>query len=806
VTADPIPPRPPPLPVQDYEELVTLPLLDELLPRLESKSPERALDLDEVASRLRRGDRLLLWGAARLAAGIDPRLESLLRWAVSAPDAGDRPAPAPPPGPPAPGPLDLEGIFGRGGALDRARRDYREAQEEMARRVDGALRGGEILLVEGGTGVGKSLGYLVPALGVAIERGERIVVSTHTRNLQVQLLRQDIPLAARLAGSAVPVALLMGRANYLCGRALSAVVSGGGEAVDPGVGEGWTPRSALAVALASLLDDRGEVESCAGLPGVPANSLERLRGGDERCPARACSLWKGCPLQRARARAASARLVVVNHSLLLSDLSAGGSILGGYELLVVDEAHHLDRVATEHFGRTMGPGDLGRVFDILGERGRDGEHPGWRTVESFLAEHLEPEAVGRIRARWEGVRDLLPETKRAYGDFFRALERGAPPPPPPARTTRLRYRSGPELFGEMAEEVRSTATELTALDRALESLVTVLDDQAHRLEPVARPLQDVVAWSAATRTLLETFTFLTRADDEDHVFWLEVGRKGRAVRVGSNPVFVGGPISELLRGTPRSAVLTSATLSVGGSFEFVLRNLGLESGEGVETLRLPSPFDYESQSLFVVAGYTRPPTDPEYERDVARILVRLSAAQGRRILCLFTSVSMQGRVAALLRGEALAGPLLVQGAGEGRDELAGRLRGERGAVLLGLASFWEGVDFPGEALEILVIPRLPFPVPTDPLVQARTERIEAEGANGFLDYAVPEAILRFKQGVGRLIRSRRDRGVVVLLDSRLARRSYGLRMLHALPARPALLQDEDLLVEEVDRFFLSPSP
>lgn len=790
-------------PVDTFEDLREIPLLSNVLAWLESKRSERAPSLELVVERLVEGDSQLLLVGLPLAKSVDSRLEAILRWAL---DRGGGRADDDAP----PGSFGLEGdlpttaeVFGEEGLLARLFQDFRPQQELMAERIGASIEAEEILVVEAGTGVGKSLGYLIPAMKSALETGRRVVISTHTKNLQAQLLDKDIPLAHRLLGIPVDAALLMGRSNYVCARALNALlarISGfepllGGELIQE---HDWTPRALLVLILAVLLDDEGILESFQTLKGMPKGGLEQLGGHEERCSPEECSRRRSCFLRRARLRANRANLVVVNHALLLSDHLTAAGILGDYDVLVIDEAHHLENVATKQLEITLEPGSFLAAVASFGERLEGGD------TNSKLALRRVLETAGRdslqgFDTAWSSLEDAYSRSRDVLPQMFRALSRVHASSHAPGKH---RYTGLDDPFAEVREEVT----------RALNSLRDLQDRMAAFLEPLGaetggdsdrgQELYDLNALWNAARSALSKLQFLFDANDPGYVYWMSLSGRKRVTSLGASPVRVARELESLLTGGPRGVVLTSATLAVGDRFDYLLGNLGIEREDRVSTLKLASPFDYESQSLFLLAGYMPSPTEPAYSEEVSRVLTRLSGLGKKRILALFTSAAMLREVAGRLHDSPdLEGPLLVQDGGADRVELSRRFVAERGSVLLGLASFWEGVDFPGDALEILVVARLPFPVPADPLVQARSESIEAEGGNGFADYMVPEAILRFRQGMGRLIRTRRDRGIVVILDSRLARRGYGLRMLEALPVHPSIHQDEEMLLREAVRFF-----
>jgi ATP-dependent DNA helicase DinG len=622
----------------------------------------------------------------------------------------------------------VERFFGPGGSLAAAVPGWesRPEQLELARAVAEALESGEHLLAEAGTGTGKSLGYLVPALA----SGRRIVVATATKALQEQLLVKDVPAAAAALGRPVDCALLKGRENYLCRRLLDGLALLGGSA-------GALFRSAEDAAQYEEL--RGWIETTesgdrAELPVEPRQGLwAELAVGGDRCLGRKCAARAVCFSELARERAATAQLVITNHALYLADLAVrarGGAREGGilpeHDAVVFDEAHRLEDAAAAWFG-------------------------------------------GRVSMA--GLRRLARDVERA------ARERGFAPPAHPLEALE---RVGSELFARLDAGRGRRRLGQDDVDAAVDDALAVGD--------VLGALAGALAGSGEEADALGRRALATAGDleacfelDPDRVSWAEPGAVSWA------PVDVAGVLRDALWERDVTAVLVSATLEA----PFLSRRLGLDDAREVT---LASPFDYAEQALVYVPRRLPEPRARTYFDRLAEEVVALCRLSRGRALVLTTSYRALEELASRIAPE-LPYPLLCQGDAP-RERLLEQFRDEVDSVLVATATFWQGIDVPGESLSLLVIDKLPFAPPDDPLVQARCERIAAAGGDWFGEYSVPIAILQLRQGFGRLIRSRSDRGVVAILDTRLRSRGYGRRFLDALP--PARVVGE---LDEVERFF-----
>jgi ATP-dependent DNA helicase DinG len=632
-------------------------------------------------------------------------------------------------------PRTVSTFFAPRGPLARAFPGYeqRPAQARLAAAAARVLEDGGLLLAEAGTGTGKTLAYLLPA----VELGRRVVVSTGTRNLQEQLLGKDIPMLARALGRDLSVAVMKGRGNYLCRMRFRSFAEAGSfrrleELPMFRAVEAWAPRTATG--------DRSEIEDLAD----GADFWREISASSENCIGASCGDFAECWVTKMREEALAAEIVVVNHHLLCADLAVKdngfGEVIPEYDTLILDEAHLLEDVATQYFGLVV---SSHRIEDLC------------RDVERELAAARLEAADARTE------RDALREKAQL---LFAALGTAT-------RGRRLSRGWMPPRVGELASAV-----------------LMRLDGLATALLALADPPEGLRGAAARAAALKRDLAFVLAAEDDAHVYFVEA--RGRSVQLRATPIDVSARLRESLFDRLRAALLTSATLAVDGGFDYLRARLGIEGGED---LLLASPFDFERQAILYVPRRMPDPRSPDFVGRATDEIVRLLRVSRGRAFVLFTSYANMHAVAERIAG-ALPYPILVQGEAP-RGALLDTFRRTPGAVLLATASFWQGVDVAGEQLSCVIVDKLPFASPSDPVVEARIDRIRTRGGNPFVDYQVPVAILMLKQGLGRLIRSAADRGILAVLDSRIVERHYGRRFLESLP--PARMVHD---LAEVERF------
>lgn len=667
---------------------------------------------------------------------------------------------------------ELTHLLDEGGPLSRALPSYsrRPGQVAVMQAVARAFNGSHCLLAEAGTGTGKSVAYLLPAIRFAIENNTRVVVSTNTINLQEQLMSKDLPDLVSVLGleGELKVAQLKGRGNYLCLRQWDAWRESGQLAWD----EVLFLLRILVWACRTRLGDSAELN-------IRRDTLplwNRVSASQQNCQPEGCPYREaGCFLHRARKTAEAAHLVVINHALLLSDLANNAKTVPEYRHLVIDEAHHLEEEATEQLGYGV---SLPELLQCLA---RCGEKSGLAQGVKHLLQGRDPgsgrcadlaEVVARLT---EGARSA----ERAGVQFFRIVgeacgaghgEQGEFEERVPIKAETRQRPAWRRVSGAWGELLLSLTNLESSLDRLYISLAD-LDDASS-----AESLQvSALALLQALADLRRRINTIIEGGEANQVDWVVLGRQGD-VRLCAAPLSVGEVLGDMLFRAKDSVVLTSATLSMMGSFVYARECLGLNEAE---ELVAESPFDYVNSTLLYLPNDMPEPGRPSYQQTADRALAQLCRASRGRMLVLFTShAALRASHAALqaaLAGEDIL--VLGQGVDGSPRQLVAFLKAHPNSVLLGTSSLWEGIDIVGDALSVLVIARLPFTVPSDPVFAARSALFD----NPFNQYALPQAVLKLRQGFGRLIRSKDDRGAVILLDSRLNTKSYGRAFLSSLP-------------------------
>ncbi len=615
-------------------------------------------------------------------------------------------------------------FFSRHGTLSKWHPNYefRAGQLEMAEAVESAFAERRHLIVEAGTGTGKTLAYLVPAL----LSGKRIVVSTGTKNLQEQLFFKDVPFLQQHFPRSLKVCYMKGRNNYACRHKIyeaekEPVLSGLEELADFETIRAWEKTTEFG--------DRAEIKT------LPEGSTAwgKIDARSDLCSGAKCPNFDRCFLTLMHQRAAESDIIIVNHHLFFADLairdeSYEGGILPEYHAVVFDEAHEIEDVAGQYFG--------------VG-------------VSNYQIQDLRRDVAAVARQKKFGAQELdrvlerLDELSQQFFSLFGDADRRA-------------AFIGRDEFREANEE-------------AYTGLAAGLDLLFSHLKLVQNPPDEILPLLRRTMELTAALRFVMEEDDEEYVYWVE--KRGRSCYLQATPIDVSGILAERVFDRVDTVVLTSATLAVAGGFEFVEKRLG---ARGARTLVAPSNFDYERQALLYIPQRLPDPRSPAFSKMAAEEIVRLLGYSRGRAFVLFTSYQQMRAVHDIVSFE-IEYPTLLQGTAP-RSALLEEFRATPHAVLFATSSFWQGVDVPGEQLSCVIIDKLPFAAPGDPVVSARIDNVRKTGGNPFYDYQIPQAAIALKQGFGRLIRSKSDRGVLVLLDNRITKQRYGQVFFDSLPA------------------------
>ena len=715
----------------------------------------------------------------------------------------------------------VAGLLGAEGKIARELPGYEDRPEQlrMAFTVAEAFNRGQLAVVEAGTGTGKSLAYLVPALLWAKANQERVVVSTRTINLQEQLIRKDLPFLQRSAGIEFYAVLVKGRSNYYCLRR--------GESAGRELGlfdQELVAELQQIVEWAANTSD-GSREDLSFIPSYQV--WEEVCCEADQCARVRCSYYTRCFFHKARRQAARADILVVNHALLLSDLAlrqqtdnyTATAVLPPFERVILDEAHHLEDVATSYFSSQVTRFTFARVLSRL----RHPRKPNQGLLPRFI-DQLSRELPETLDELYRGVHDqvesLQGRRQQLFDEALNELQAIGEELPAflgkkVSAQFELKHRILPDFcqsalwqkICERIEKLRLSGSELSkgilSLLRSCEALPETVTE---KMMPVLIDIRGIGGRIDALLADLGSF----QAVNEQSCVWIEVreGRIGRGKGLITSlcqaPLEVAEGLNQALYQRFRTLVMTSATLSVAGSFRYFHNRIGLDLVEPsrLKELALESPFDYASQALLVIPTDLPAPGAPGFNEAVRDAVEKAVVASQGRSFVLFTSYALLRQVYDELSPVLEARHLrcLRQGQ-ENRHRLLKRFAEDETSILFGTDSFWEGVDVPGRSLEQVVIARLPFKVPTEPVLEARAQAIEQRGGDAFMEYTVPQAVIRFKQGFGRLIRHRHDRGVVLILDNRVVKKGYGRMFLRSLPPARTVQGPSGMVFSEINGFF-----
>jgi ATP-dependent DNA helicase DinG len=653
--------------------------------------------------------------------------------------------------------------------------EQRPEQVAMLRAVTNALSYGNHLMVEASTGVGKSFAYLVPAALFALQNNTRVVVSTNTINLQDQLIQRDLPNLCQALNLDFRFSVLKGRSNYLCPRRLENFRHYGPRTVD----EMRVLAKVMVWQQTNQSGDRSELN----LTGPAEREVwVRMSAEDDTCTTEMCMKHEhgSCPFHRAKTASQSAHVLVVNHALLLSDIATGSKVLPEYSHLIIDEGHHLESATTNALSFRLNQFDLERMMKEIG--GSNSGVLGHILTET--KEILRPSDFALLQKTISHTTDMCFRIEEMNREFFNTMsefakqQREGQPQSNyawqarilPATRTLSGWEDIEEIWDTTGSSLRMLLTDLEQIYTGLADLYAEGHDQ----------LQDVMGdLSNVARRLTEAeanVSSMISKPNSGQVYWIEVQPNNNKLALNAAPLSVATLVEKHIWHEKQSVILTSATLTTHGEFQYLRNTLGADEAD---EMQLGSPYDYESAALLYLANDIPEPNVNGYQQTLDRTIINTAKATGGRMLVLFTSYAALKKTSQAITGPLAREEIYVyeQGDGASPNALLESFKATDRAVLLGTKSFWEGVDVPGEQLSVVIITKLPFDVPTDPLIAARSEIYE----DSFQQYYLPEAILKFRQGFGRLIRTQSDRGIVAILDRRVLTKQYGHLFLESLP-------------------------
>ena len=692
--------------------------------------------------------------------------------------------------------------------------ELREEQLQMLDTVSNSFNDNLISLVEAGTGTGKTLSYLIPAINWALKNQERIVISTNTINLQEQLIDKDIPMLYQAFDEDFSYSLVKGMRNYLCLLRTETIQEGLFEMADDD--EMGSIDDILE--WAKVTED-GSLSDLSFTP--PESVWDKVAAESDSCLRARCPYYSRCFFYKSRREIASSQLLVVNHHLLFSDLaiksaseSSDAGILPPFNRVIFDEAHHLNDAATSHFGMRATKFGILRVLRRLKRKGKGGQGKGLIYYTASLAAKLikisKKGVVNELLGKVEKLLSTKVDTVEQYvNDSFDALYTFCLPI--------VQEKEGGK------EDVNLRITEdiyeldgWNNLDKKFSLLRIRLKELHEEIKAITDILIDYEVESDVAKLIVEfkgvgnkldyysdvVSTFLSTEDD-GFVRWVEgrMGKTGILSGIGLSPLDISPTLKERLYSKCDTVVMTSATMAVDKNFDFLKSGLGLQDEMRVDEQILPSPFDYKEQLLLMVPDDIPEPGNVGFAKAVSELIRNSVEASKGNALILFTSYTLLETVYRNIHGDLEEQGILTlkQGAFP-RSRLLDKFRIEDNSVLFATDSFWEGVDVPGDALKLVIIARLPFRVPTEPIIEARVEYMENQGLNSFTDYSVPVAVLKFKQGFGRLIRTRTDKGAVLVLDRRIISKFYGKYFLNSLPDSARLMDSSENIIKNLKRF------
>lgn len=693
-------------------------------------------------------------------------------------------------------------IFSQTGVFSKNLPNYeiREGQIEMSKEIGKSLKNNNFLVVEAGTGVGKSLAYLIPSIQHSFKNNDRIIVSTNTKNLQDQLFFKDIPLLKNCISTPFKAVLLKGRDNYICEKRWLELVNFDFE-------KNLTPYEAedlMKLVVWKKFTKTGDISENTSFQ---KNSILWKKVVADRfyCPGKKCSYFSKCYLMKIRKASESASLVVVNHSLLLSDILRENSTLGNFKHLVIDEAHNMPNIASKHFGTSIGYYDVNNLFSQLVNVRKDFMGGLLPKLKSNV-KNSRINSKNYIEKIVENLEKSISAQRDDIGEIFKSIHR---------------YIEEDGNYGKLRiKKIAQYPKIFSAIDKIADFLVTIdknLTDINMTLSAIDKnifPNYDDVLLSLEAvidqnNELIEKIDAIKKPDFLENAVWFsEIRSADKSYPSGivnMAPLDVSTILNEYLYDKIDSLIFTSATITIRESFKYFLGRMGLNDTEKlkVKHLIVKSPFDYDKQARVYVTSFLPPPSDRFFDAQSSKIIIETIKRSNVGTLVLFTSYKNLNYVFDKMVDFCYVQdiPLIAQGKGMGRSAMLDQFKNHGKGIMLGTNSFWEGVDVQGKSLSLLILYKLPFQVPSDPIVEAYIEKLEKEGKNSFMHYMLPNALLKYRQGFGRLIRSKSDNGIVLILDNRIKSKRYGHYFKEMIPAKTEFMSNDLELYDKISDWF-----
>ncbi|MDD4148268.1 MAG: helicase C-terminal domain-containing protein, partial [Candidatus Cloacimonetes bacterium] len=681
--------------------------------------------------------------------------------------------------------------------------EFRQGQVQMAKAVSEAFTNEDHLVVEAGTGVGKSFAYLVPALEFAQRSKAKVVVSTNTKNLQEQLFYKDLPQLAKILPVAFKAVLIKGRENYVCERRWEELINQSSRELSA-----WDAHALLYLYIWKLQTVTGDISENSSFDrGRFSITWRKICSDRYLCGNRKCQHYHHCYIMNLRREIDNASVVVANHALLLADMRMENSSLGEYHYLVIDEAHNLISSASKHLGSTISYADVIILMNQIAGSSRlhsSSFLAGW---DKALAKSPLPEAKkDQCLAVAKRLEDVIEEARKPAMDIFNLASAMC---------------AAADSYNKLRIKSKAEATDLFALlgkflllfkeilkaAKAMENVINSLESK--QVAGYDRHMEAISAFVMRLSEMEAVLLYITEPDLDNFALWIENNprpdRNVPAAVLNYAPIEVNVFLKQLLHSQVPSIVFTSATLGIRGSFRYFLNQSGLNLLEDKKVVELfvDSPFDYDKQSKLLISSFLPEPKDKYFQPQALSCLKQIFQTVDVGTMALFTAYRDLDIVYNEVADDMYYGqrPLFVQGKGGSRSSILEEFKKANNAVLLGTSSFWEGVDVQGDSLSLLILYKIPFQVPSEPLVEAYIDKLEREDKDSFMHYMLPNALLRIRQGFGRLIRSKSDRGIVLILDSRVSRKRYGTYFKEILPGKHLELKDELQLINEITRVF-----